>query len=375
MIYLDHAATTPLDPLVEEAMLPFNREIFGNPSSPHEAGRRARNALDQARDQVAAVLGAKSSELFFTSGGTESNNLAIKGVARAMRKSDRGGHVLTTAIEHPSVLESCAALEKEGFEVSRILPDREGLLQKEAIVAALRKDTVLVSVMAANNEVGTLQPVALIGAACRERGIPFHVDAVQAAGEIDLNVARLNVDLLTLSAHKLYGPKGVGALFVRSGTLFHSINHGGGQEGEKRAGTENVAGIVGLARALIGVQREKPEDLRSLRDFLLEGLLEIPGCRLHGSREHRLANNVNVGFEGVGGENLFMALDLAGIAVSTGSACSSGAAQASHVLLAMGYPSSRAREAIRLTLGRSTKKEELEEVLARLKELLPRLRR
>ncbi len=374
MIYLDHAATTPLHPLVEEAMLPFNRDIFGNPSSQHQAGRKARNALDQARDQVAAVLGAKSSEVFFTSGGTESNNLAVKGVARAMKKIDRG-HVLTTAIEHPSVLESCAFLEKEGFEISRVLPDREGLIQKEAIVAGLRENTVLVSVMAANNEVGTLQPVALIGAACRERGIPFHVDAVQALGELDLSVARLNVDLLTLSAHKVYGPKGVGALFVRSGTLFQPNNHGGGQEGEKRAGTENVAGIVGLARALVEIQGEKSGEIRSLRDFLLEGLLEIPGCRLHGSREHRLANNVNVGFEGVGGENLFMALDLAGIAVSTGSACSSGAARASHVLLAMGYPSSRAREAIRLTLGRSTKKEELEEVLAKLKELLPRLRR
>lgn len=373
MIYLDHAATTSLDPKVEAVMRACFFENYGNPSSLHETGRRAKNALDEARDAVADFLGARSSEILFTSGGTEANNLAIKGISRASQHR----HLVLSAIEHPSVLESAAALEREGFQLTKVLPDREGRIDPNAIEAALTPDTALVAVMVANNEVGTVQPIEEIGRICRARGIPFHADAVQAAGDCILPLESLEkVDSLSLSAHKLYGPKGIGALFVRSGTRFQPLLHGGGQEGERRAGTENLPGIVGFAEALrLSRDPSEKERIRALRDRLQEGVLNIPGSCLHGHREARLSNNLNVGFEGVLAETLLMALDLEGVCASAGSACSAGALEASHVLLAMGLSPERAREAIRLTVGRSNTFEQIEKAVELLARLVARLRR
>jgi len=374
MIYLDYAAATPLDPRVEEAMQPFGRVMFGNPSSLHAAGRTARAAVDAARDTVAAYLGADAAEIIFTSGGTEADNLAIAGTARALRS--RGTHLVTTAIEHHAVLASCRALEEDGFRVTYLRPNSAGLIDPEQVAAAITAETVLVSVMAANNEVGAIQPIAEIGAMCRARRIPLHTDAVQAAGELRLRVDELQVDLLTLSAHKIYGPKGAGALYVRAGTRLRPLLHGGGQEHERRAGTENVAGIAGLAAALalLGDPAETAR-VRALRDRLIDGALSIPGSRLHGDAGRRLANNVNVGFDGAAGETLLLALDLEGIAISTGAACAAGAVEPSHVPAAMGYSRVQAGEAVRLTLGRWTTAEEIDRTLAALREIVPRLQR
>lgn len=373
MIYLDYAATTPLDPRVDMAMQPFGRDIFGNPSSQHSAGRAARAALDTARDTVADLLGARAEEIIFTCGGTEADNFAIKGTARAMRA--RGNHIVTTAIEHHAVLVSCQALETEGFRVSYVAPDHDGRIDPQAIAEAITPETVLVSVMYANNEVGTIQPVVEIGSVCRERHIPFHVDAVQAAAELDLHVGRLNVDLLSMASHKVYGPKGVGALYVRAGTRLQPVMHGGGQEYERRAGTENVAGIVGFATALSLVQNdEEHARIGTLRDRLMAGLLAIPDSEVHGSRDHRLANNVNIGFAGVAGETLLVALDLEGIAISTGAACSAGAIEPSHVLRAMGYSLRQAQEAVRFTLGRFTTEQDIEHTIATVADVVARLR-
>lgn len=373
MIYLDHAATTPLDPSVDEVMRPFGREIFGNPSSAHAAGRQARFAIDEARDRVADRLSARAAEIIFTSGGTEADNLALFGAARAMRA--RGRHIITTAIEHHAVLASCAALEREGFELSYLRPDRDGLLTAAQVAAAITPQTMLVSVMYANNEVGVVQPIAAIGRLCRERRLLFHCDAVQAAGELPLSVQEMQVDLLSLSAHKIYGPKGVGVLYVRAGTRLQPLCYGGGQEQERRPGTENVAGIIGLACALERAQ--DPTEIarqRRLRDTLIEGLSAIPGSRLHGSHAQRLSGNVNIGFAGVPGETLQLALDLEGIACSTGAACSAGAALPSHVLLAMGYSRAQAQEALRLTLGRGTSMEEIRQTIATITALVNGLR-
>lgn len=374
MIYLDYAATTPLDPRVEEAMRPFGRQIFGNPSSLHAAGRDARAAIDAARDTIADLLGAQPSEIIFTSGGTEADNLALIGVAHAMRP--RGNHIITTAIEHHAVLESCQALELDGFTVSYLQPDADGRIDPRQVVDAIRPETILVSVMYANNEVGTIQPIAEIGQRCRERRIPLHTDAVQAAGELPLNVRDLQVDLMSLTAHKMYGPKGVGALYVRTGVRLQSLQHGGGQEYERRAGTENVAGIVGFTTALSLTHSSSEHDrIRAQRDRLLDGLLAIPDSRLHGSRADRLANNINIAFAGVAGETLLVALDLEGLAISTGAACSAGAIEPSHVLTAMGYSLPRAQEAVRLTLGRDTTDEEVTQSITTVTEVVARLRR
>jgi len=374
MIYLDHAATTPLDLSVEELMRPFGREVYGNPSSAHGAGRRARFAIDEARDRVADQLNARAAEIIFTSGGTEADNLALFGVARAMRT--RGQHIITTAIEHHAVLSSCAALEREGFQVSYLRPAGDGLLAPAQVEAAITPQTILVSVSYANNEVGVVQPIAKIGCLCRERKVLFHSDAVQAAGELSLSVQELQVDLLSLSAHKIYGPKGVGALYVRAGTRMQPVCYGGGQEHERRAGTENVAGIIGLACALERAQ--DPTEIsrqRQLREMLIEGVLAISGSRLHGNRIQRLAGNVNIGFAGVPGETLQLALDLEGIACSTGAACAAGAATPSHVLMAMGYTRTQAQEALRLTLGRGTTSEEIRQTIATLTTLVSGLRK
>lgn len=374
VIYLDYAATTPLDPRVEEAMQPFGRATFGNPSSLHAFGREARAALDTARDRIADLLGARAEEIIFTSGGTEADNLAIKGVARALK--GRGTHIVTTAFEHHAVLESCQALESEGFSVTYLKPNTDGLISPADVEQAITSDTVLVSVMYANNEVGTVQPIAEIGRICRNQRVPFHTDAVQAAGELPLNVHELQVDLLTLSAHKVYGPKGAGALYVRTGTRLRPIIAGGGQEHERRAGTENVAALVGFAAALENAHTPaETARVLALREMLIDGLLAIPDSRLHGSRTQRLANNVNVGFAGVPGETLLLALDLSGIAVSTGAACSAGAVEPSHVLQSMGYPRIRAQEALRLTLGRYTTKAEIRTVIDAVAAQVARLRR
>ncbi len=374
-IYLDHAATTPLRPEVLEAMLPYLSLEFGNPSSVYGAGRRGHQALDQARDTVSRLLRAKSEEIIFTSGGSEGANLAIKGVAWAYQ--NKGKHIITSAIEHHAVLDTVLWLKQKGFEATILPVDAYGLVSPKQVQAALRDDTILVSIMHANNEVGTIQPIREIGAIVREHGAFFHTDAVQTAGILDLDVNELNVDLLSLSAHKFYGPKGVGALYVRKGVRIDSLIHGGAQEKRRRAGTENVAGIVGLAKAFELAQEEREEATRhlvQLRDQLLEGLQTIPHTKINGSLKQRLPNNVNVCFQFIEGESLLLNLDLRGIAASSGSACTSGSLDPSHVLLAMGLPHEIAHGSLRLTLGRDNTREQVNYVLQEIPEIIERLR-
>lgn len=378
-VYLDHAATTPCDPVVVEAMLPFFTENFGNPSGVYAAARRVRQAIDAARDQAAALLGAASpSEVIFTSGGTEADNLAVFGVALAARERGEGRHIVTTAIEHQGVLNAARALENQGFAVTYVPPEANGIVPAEGIVEALTDETVLVSVMLANNEVGTIQPVREIAAVCRERGIPLHTDAVQAVGHMPINVQDLGVDLLSLSAHKFYGPKGVGALYVRKGIELAPHIHGGGQELERRAGTENVAGIIGLAKALelaVGSLDADAAHMQKLRDTLIEAVLtQIPGSTLNGDRIRRLPGNAHFSFDGVDGESLLLNLDMHGIAASAGSACSAGSVEPSYVLLAMGVDREQAKSAVRLTLGRHTRPEDIDYVVGTLKTLVEKLR-
>ena len=377
-IYLDHAATTPVDERVVAAMLPYFTERFGNPSSIHRFGRAALEALDDAREAVAAVLGASRKEIIFTGGGSEADNLAIKGVALAQREAGKGAHIITSAIEHHAVLHAVEQLEAFGFEATLLPVDGDGLVRPADLRAALRSDTVLVSIMYANNEIGTIQPLAELGAICREYGVPFHTDAVQAAGAVSLNVNDLNVDLLSLAAHKFYGPKGVGALYVRRGIpLLPQIN-GGGQERRRRAGTENVAEIVGMAAALRLAEEHRERyaaACAALRDRLVVGIRErIPDVSLNGHPSRRLPNNVNVAFDGVEGESVLLLLDQEGIAASSGSACTSGALEASHVLLALGVPHERAIGSVRFTLGRTTSAEEIDYVVDVLPPLIEQLR-
>ena len=377
-IYLDHAATTPVDERVVAAMLPYFTERFGNPSSIHRFGRAALEALDDAREAVAAVLGASRKEIIFTGGGSEADNLAIKGVALAQREAGKGAHIITSAIEHHAVLHAVEQLEAFGFEATLLPVDGDGLVRPADLRAALRSDTVLVSIMYANNEIGTIQPLAELGAICREYNVPFHTDAVQAAGAVSLNVNDLNVDLLSLAAHKFYGPKGVGALYVRRGIpLLPQIN-GGGQERRRRAGTENVAEIVGMAAALRLAEEHRERYAAAcapLRDRLVVGIRErIPDVSLNGHLTRRLPNNVTVAFDGVEGESVLLLLDQEGIAASSGSACTSGALEASHVLLALGVPHERAIGSVRFTLGRTTTAEEIDYVLDVLPPLIEQLR-
>jgi cysteine desulfurase len=377
-IYLDHAATTPVDQRVVSAMLPYYTEHFGNPSSIHRAGRTALEALDDARETVAAVLGASRKEIVFTGGGSEADNLAIKGVALAQRQSGKGAHIITSAIEHHAVLHTVEYLEAFGFEATVLPVDSDGLVRPAELRAAIRPDTVLVSIMYANNEIGTIQPLAELGAICRERGVPLHTDAVQAAGSLALNVDALNVDLLTLAAHKFYGPKGVGALYVRRGTpLLPQIN-GGGQERRRRAGTENVAGIVGLAAALRLAEEQREQYAAhcvDLRDRLVAGIVErIPHSSLNGHPARRLPNNANIAFEYVEGESVLLLLDQRGIAASSGSACTSGSLEASHVLTALGLPYERAIGSVRFSVGRATTDADIDYVLDTLPPLIERLR-
>ncbi len=377
-IYLDHAATTPVDERVVAAMLPYFTEQFGNPSSIHRLGRTALEALDDARETVAAVLGASRKEIIFTGGGSDADNLAIKGVALAQRQAGKGAHIVVSAIEHHAVLHSAEYLQAFGFEVTVLPVDAGGLVSPEALRAALRPDTVLVSIMYANNEMGVIQPLAQLGAICHEHGVPLHTDAVQAAGSLALNVRELNVDLLSLAAHKFYGPKGVGVLYVRHGTpLLPQIN-GGGQERRRRAGTENIAGIVGMATALRLAEEQREQyaaQCAVLRERLLTGLLEsIPHSYLNGHPTQRLPNNVNVAFDYVEGESVLLLLDQHGIAASSGSACTSGSLEASHVLLALGMPAERAIGSVRFTIGTSTTEADIDYVLDVLPPLIERLR-
>ena len=375
-IYLDHAATTPVDPRVLETMLPFFSAQFANASSVYAEARTPRQALDAARARVAAAITCKPSEIVFTSGGSEGDNAAIRGVVWASQA--RGNHVITSAIEHHAVLHACGWLARFGVETTYLPVDGQGLVDPAAVAAAIRPSTVLISVMHANNEIGTVQPLREIGAIARARQIPLHTDAVQSCGHLPLDVQALGVDLLSLSAHKFYGPKGVGALYVRRGTPWLPSQVGGGQERNRRAGTENVAGIVGLATALdlaLGAQEAEAARLRALRDSLITGLLAaIPGSRLNGHPTLRLPNNLNISFEGLDGESLLLALDRQGVAASSGSACTAGSIDPSHVLLALGLEPPLANGALRLTLGRSTTEREIERVLTLLPPLIARLR-
>lgn len=354
-IYLDHAATAPLDKEILDVMMPFLTTDFGNPSSVHAFGQRARMAVDEAREQVAESLGARRLEIVFTGGGTESDNAAIRGVALA--SLERGKHLVTTAIEHEAVLETCYFLRQHhGFDVTFVPPGREGFVSPEAIADALRSDTTLVSVMYANNEIGTIQPIRKIGALCRERSIPFHVDAVQACGSIPVDVDDDNIDLLSLSAHKFHGPKGIGVLYVRRKTPWLPLLVGGGQERQRRSGTENVAGIVGLAHAFrksVSLLDEIGPRLSEMRDYIFDSVTcDVPRAVVNGSRQNRLPNNINVAIPGLSGESLVMALDGEGVMISSGSACASGSLDPSHVVTALGSPADVARSSIRITLGR-----------------------
>ena len=377
-IYLDHAATTPLRREVVDEMLPYLTEHWGNPSSIHAAGRRARQALDESRATVAAIFGARPREIVFTSGGTEADNLALKGVAWAA--SARGRHIVTSAVEHKAVLHTCEVLERNGFEVTYLPVDRDGRVDPERVDAAITDRTSLVSIMYANNEVGTVQPLAEIGAVTRRRRVLFHTDAVQAGGYLPLDVDMLQVDLMSLGAHKFYGPKGVGALFVRHGTHLLPQQHGGSQERQRRAGTENVPLIVGFATALRlaqgdGAARDRENARQAeLRDRLIGGMAAIPGVSLTGHRSERMPNSASFVIDGVEGGDLVAALDLEGIETSTGSACTSGNVDPSHVLLAMGIDADGAHGALRLSVGRDTTREDVETTLDAIARLIARMR-
>lgn len=377
-IYLDYAATTPLDPRVLEAMMPYLTEKFGNPNSIHAFGREARKAVDEAREKIAALLNCRPSELVFTSGGTESDNLALRGVAAAYRQ--KGNHIVTTAIEHHAVLHTCRALQDEGFEVTYLPVDEHGLVAPEQVAEAVTDRTILVSIMHANNEIGTIEPLADIVRAVKEKrpDVLVHTDAVQTVGHIPVDVEALGVDLLSFAAHKFYGPKGVGGLVVRRGVKLVPQLTGGGQERNRRSGTENVAGIVGMAKALEIAVAEMPTEiprLQALRDELIEGVLsQIPDSRLNGHPTQRLPHNANFSFLGVEGEALLLQLDLHGIAASSGSACTSGSLEPSHVLLALGLSHEWALGSLRLTLGRFTTRQHLERVLAVLPSIVEKLR-
>ncbi|MCL0057313.1 cysteine desulfurase NifS [Dehalococcoidia bacterium] len=376
MVYLDCAATTPMRGEVLEAMSPYFNIRFGNPSSIHSFGQEARGAIEEAREKVAALVGGRGEEIVFTSGGTEADNFAIKGTAYA--NEHNGNHIITSSIEHHAVLESCRFLERRGTRVTYLPVDKYGLVDPEDVGAAITEKTVLISIMHASNEVGTIQPIAEIGKIARERGIPFHTDAVQTAGHIPVNVDELGVDLLSMSAHKLYGPKGVGALYIRKGTRLVSFMHGGEQERRRRASTENVPGIVGFGRAAELAQSELDKEIRrliSLRTQLIEGLLErIDRLTLNGHPTKRLPNNVNVSIEFVEGESILLNLDLEGIAASTGSACSSSSLEPSHVLLALGLPPELAHGSLRFTMGLYTTEEDIGRVLEVLPPVVARLR-
>ena len=376
MIYLDNAATTKTSPAAQKAMLECMEQFWGNPSSLHTPGQKAAEALAQARETVAACIGAAPREIYFTSGGSEADNQAIRSAAYGGRKAGKN-HLIASAIEHHAVLHTLEALEQEGFSVTLLPVGEDGIVRPETVAAALRPETALVSVMFANNEVGTIQPVAELGALCRARGVVFHTDGVQAAGHLPIDVAAQSIDMLALSGHKFHGPQGVGALYVRRGVPLEPFVLGGAQERGKRAGTENLPAIAGMAAALeaaCGTMEADAVRMTALRDRLTERLLAIPGCALNGDRARRLPGNVNVSFCGVEGETLLLLLDQRGIAVSTGSACASGSLEPSHVLLALGKSREQAQGSIRLTLGEDTTAEDIHRAAEAVAECVARLR-
>lgn len=375
-IYLDNAATTPVRKEVVDAMLPYFMESFGNPSSVYQIAQINKKAVDEARETIAKALGAQANEIFFTSGGSEADNWAIKGIAQAHKA--KGNHIITTKVEHHAVLHTCEFLEKNGYEVTYVDVDENGMVHPEAIEKAIKKNTILISVMYANNEIGTINPIKEIGAIAKAHQIPFHTDAVQAIGQVKIDVKEQNIDMLSLSGHKINGPKGMGVLYIRRGLKVENLIHGGAQERGRRAGTENVPGIVGLAKAMTLTYEnfdEKIQKITALRDKLIHGILEeIPYAKLNGHSVQRLANNVNIGFEYVEGESLLLLLDMNGIAGSSGSACTSGSLDPSHVLLAMGIPHEKAHGSIRFTLGSQNTEEEIDTVLQVMPQIVQRMR-
>lgn len=376
MIYLDNAATTKTSPQAVEAMLPYFFEQYGNPSAVYSLGSSAKKAINRAKRTIAGAIGAKQEEIYFTSGGTEADNWALKAAAGAC--AGKGRHIITTRIEHHAILHTCEYLEKAGYEITYLEVDSEGLVDPAGLRAAIRPDTILISVMFANNEVGTIEPIAEIGAIAREKGILFHTDAVQAFGQIPIDVEALHIDMLSASGHKMNGPKGIGFLYIRSGIKLGPLLHGGAQERNRRAGTENVPGIVGMEAATVQAMKgmeEKAARESRLRDYLIERIeKEIPRCRLNGHRTKRLPGNVNFSFLDAEGESILIMLDLKGICASSGSACTSGALDPSHVLLALGLKQEEASGSLRLTLSEENTREELDYVVESLKEIVGRLR-
>lgn len=375
-IYLDNAATTKTSPEAVEAMLPYFTDRYGNPSSIYSPGAEAGKAVAEAREQIASTLGAKSNEIYFTGGGSESDNWAL--IAAAEAYAGKGRHIITSAIEHHAVLHTCRYLEKRGYEVTYIGVDENGILKMDELRAAIRPDTILISVMFANNEIGTIQPIAEIGALAKERGVLFHTDAVQAYAHMPISVDGMNIDMLSASGHKFHGPKGVGFLYIRSGIKIRSFLHGGQQERGRRAGTENVPGIVGLGKAAqiaFSQMEERNRRETALRDYLIERIgKEVPYCRLNGDKERRLSNNVNYSFRFIEGESLLISLDRKGICASSGSACTSGSLDPSHVLLAIGLPHEIAHGSLRLTVSWENTMEEMDRTVEAIKEIVERLR-
>lgn len=376
LIYLDNAATTKTSPAVLEAMLPYFSENYGNASSIYSIGAKSKEAISRSREMIAEVLGAAENEIYFTAGGSESDNWAIKAAAEAC--ADKGKHIITSKIEHHAVLHTCEYLEKKGCEVTYVDVDENGVIKLDELEKAIRPDTILISVMFANNEIGTIQPIKEIGRIAHEHGILFHTDAVQAFGQVPINVDELHIDMLSSSAHKINGPKGVGFLYIRKGVKIRSFIHGGAQERKRRAGTENVPGIVGYgvaAREAAATMQERTEKEAQLRDYLIDRILaEIPYTRLNGHRTCRLPNNANFSFQFVEGESMLIMLDMEGICASSGSACTSGSLDPSHVLLAIGLPHEIAHGSLRLTLGADTTKEDIDFTIEKIKGIVERLR-
>lgn len=376
-IYLDNNATTPVHPEVREAMLPYLGEIFGNPSSVHGFGQLARKAVEDSREKMAALIGAKTpEEVVFTSCGTEANNFALKGLAWQLK--DKGRHIITSAIEHHAITEPLKFLEKHGFKITILGVDQDGLVSPDDLKKAITDKTILVSIMQANNEIGTIEPIAQLGKITKEKGICFHTDAVQTIGHIPINVDELNIDLLSLSGHKFYGPKGVGALYVRKGTRFETFMRGGDQERNRRASTHNISGIVGLAKAIELCKKNMSEEIKiqsALRDKLIKEIpLRVPEVRLNGHPTKRLPNNVNFSIKYIEGESILLSLDMLGIACSTGSACTSSSLEPSHVLLAIGLNHETAHGSLRITLGRWTKESDIDYLLEKLPPVVAKLR-
>lgn len=374
LVYMDHSATTAVDPAVIEAMLPYFSEKYGNPSSLYSIGRQSRKAIEESRQKVADLIGAKKEEIIFTGSGTESDNLAIKGIALKNRK--KGDHIITSSIEHHAVLHTCKYLEKNGFKVTYLPVSKEGLVDPDDIEKTITSQTILITIMHANNEIGTIQPIEEIGRIAREKNIPFHTDAVQTVGKIPINVDALGVSLLSMSAHKIYGPKGVGALYLRKGTFVEPQMHGGGHERNIRSSTENVPGIVGFGKAceLAKAHISEEANLVKLRDSLIKGLLEIKDSYLNGHPTKRLPGNANFRFSYIEGESMILNLDMKGVAASTGSACSSTSLEPSHVLIALGLRPEESHGSLRFTLGRKNTQEDVDYVISILPEIVNKLR-